>query len=87
MILLRCISKLYCGQISWVVNIAAGSAVLGVNIPKLNRRLQYNICDIAGLCFAFGLVFTVDEVVHCAQYGQSNIWVSTLNPIFQVVCS
>ena len=37
-ILLKCISKLYCGQIGWVVNITASTAELGVNIPELDRR-------------------------------------------------
>ena len=45
-----------------MVNIAAGSAELGVNVPKLNRRFLNNICDIAGSCFSCGLVFNVDEM-------------------------
>ena len=60
--LLRCVSDLYCGQISRMVNKVASSAKLGVNIPKLNRRFQNNICHIAGSCFSCGLIFNVDEM-------------------------
>ena len=35
---LRSVCKLYGRQVSWVVNVAAGSAELGVNIPELNGR-------------------------------------------------
>ena len=45
-----------------MVNIAAGSAELGVNVPKLDRRFQDNVCDIARSCFACGLVFNVDDM-------------------------
>ena len=61
MILISCIGKLYCRQISWVVDNAAGSTEPGVNVPKLDRRFKNNICGIAGLCFSCGLVFNVDE--------------------------
>ena len=45
-----------------MTNIAAGSAKLSINIPELNGRFQYNVCDIAGSYFSCSLVFYVDEV-------------------------
>ena len=43
-----------------MVNIATGSAKLGVDIPELDRGFQNDVCDITGLCFSCGLVFDVD---------------------------
>ena len=49
-----------CGQIRRMVDIAAGSAKLSVNLPELNRRFKYDVLDIVGSCSACGLVFYVD---------------------------
>ena len=43
-----------------MIDITAGPAKLGVNVPELNRRFKDNVLDIAGLHFARGLVFYVD---------------------------
>ena len=43
-----------------MVNIATGSAKLGVYIPEFDRRFQNYVCDITEPCFFCGLVFDVD---------------------------
>ena len=43
-----------------MINIAAVSAELSVNVPELNRRFKDDVLDIAGSCSACGLVFYVD---------------------------
>ena len=43
-----------------MIDITAGPAKLGVNVPELNRRFKDNVLDIAGSHFARGLVFYVD---------------------------
>ena len=53
---------MYGWQVSRVINIVAGSAELGVNIPELDGRFHYNVCDIAGSYFSCSLVFNVDEM-------------------------
>ena len=43
-----------------MIDIAAGSAKLSVNLPEFNRRFKYDVLDIAGSCSACGLIFNVD---------------------------
>ena len=43
-----------------MVNIATGSAKLGVNVPELNGWFKNYIFDIAGPCLSCSLVFNVD---------------------------
>ena len=43
-----------------MVNIATGSAKLGVDVPELNRRFKNYICDVAGSCLSCSLVFNMD---------------------------
>ena len=43
-----------------MINIATGSAKLGVNVPELNGRFKNYIFDVAGSCFSCSLVFDVD---------------------------
>ena len=45
-----------------MINIVAGSAELSINIPELNGGFQYNVFDVAELCFPCSLVIYVDEV-------------------------
>ena len=43
-----------------MINIATGSAKLGVKVPELNGRFKNDIFDIAGSCFSCSLVFNVN---------------------------
>ena len=43
-----------------MIDIAAGSAELGVNVPELNRRFEDDVLDVAGSGPASGLVLYVE---------------------------
>ena len=56
------IHKLYGWQVSRMINIAASSAKLGINIPELNWGFLDDVLDVAGSCPACSLVLYVDEM-------------------------
>ena len=68
-----------------MIDIMAGPAKLGVNVPELNRRFKDNVLDIAGSRFAHGLVFYVDVMSIALNTELSGIRVSTSNPTCLVV--